>query len=180
VSLRRAAIVALLRDEVRKVDPDLPAYFVKTMDEVLAMTRWQYRVFGSMFALLASMALHLASVGLYAATAHGVTQRTQEIGIRVALGAHSGHVVWLFVRRTLVHLTIGLLVGLAGAIAVGRMLGHYHADVYAETFLVRTAPTDPIALGFVSALLIVVATTASVWPAPPAARVDPMVALRNE
>jgi putative ABC transport system permease protein len=167
----RAAIVSRLREEVRKVDPDLPGYYVLTMDELLAISRWPQRIFASVFALLAFIALLLASVGLYAVTAHGVTQRTQEIGIRVALGARSAQVVWLFVRRTFVQLLLGLAVGLAGAIAVGRLLTQY---------LVRTAPADPVALGLVSALLIVVATTASVWPARRAARVDPVVALRYE
>jgi predicted permease len=167
----RAAIVSRLREEVRKVDPDLPGYYVLTMDELLAISRWPQRIFASVFALLAFIALLLASVGLYAVTAHGVTQRTQEIGIRVALGARSPQVVWLFVRRTFVQLLLGLAVGLAGAIAVGRLLTQY---------LVRTAPADPVALGLVSALLIVVATTASVWPARRAARVDPVVALRYE
>jgi predicted permease len=166
-----ASIVSLLREEVRKVDPDLPGYYALTMDEVLGMSRWQQRVFGFMFALLAGIALLLASVGLYAVTAHGVTQRTQEIGIRVALGAQSQQVVWLFVKRTFVQVVIGLVVGLAGAVVLGRLL---------EQFLVRTAPTDPFALSIVSVLLIVVATTASLWPARRAARVDPVVALRNE
>jgi putative ABC transport system permease protein len=128
-------------------------------------------VLGSLFALLAGIALLIASVGLYAVTAQGVTQRTHEIGIRVALGARSPQVVWLFVRRTFSQVLIGLVVGLAGAIVVGRLM---------EQFLVRTAPTDPLALGVVSVLLIVVATTASVWPARRAARGDPVVALRHD
>jgi putative ABC transport system permease protein len=149
----------------------LPGYYVQTMDEVLARSRFLQSVFGAMFALLAGIALLLATVGLYAVTAHGVTQRTQEIGIRVALGAQSPQVVWLFVRRTFVQLVIGLVVGLAGAIIVGRLL---------EQLLVRTAPTDPLTLSVVSVLLIAVATAASVWPARRAARVDPVVALRFE
>ena len=120
---------------------------------------------------MAGIGLLLASVGLYAVIAHGITQRTQEIGIRVALGARSPQMVWLFVRRTFVQLAIGLVVGLAGAIVVGRLL---------EQFLVQTAPTDPLALSIVSVLLIVVSTAASVWPARRAARVDPVVALRYE
>jgi putative ABC transport system permease protein len=167
----RASIVSLLREEVRKVDPDLPGYYVLTLDEVLAMSRSAQRVFGSLFTLLAGIALLLASVGLYAVTAHGVTQRTQEIGIRIALGAQSPQVVWLFVRRTLLQLAIGLLLGLAAAIVLGRLL---------ERLLVRTAPTDPLALTIVSVLLIVLAATAIVWPARRAARVDPVVALRYE
>jgi predicted permease len=167
----RASIVSMLRQAVREVDPDLPGYYVRTMDEVLAMARWRQSVLGAIFALVAAIALLLASVGLYAVIAHGVTRRTQEIGIRVALGAQSPQVVWLVVRRTFVHVAIGLVVGLAGAIVVGRLL---------EQFLVRTAPTDPLALGLVSVLLFVVATTASVWPARRAARIDPVVALRHE
>jgi predicted permease len=177
----RASIISRLREEIRKVDPDLPGYSVRTMDEVLAMSRWPYRVFGALFALLAGIALVLASIGLYAVTAHGVTQRTQEIGIRMALGARSPQVVGLFVRRTLVQVAIGLFAGLGGAVIVGRLLAEARTlEGYAERFLVRTAPTDPLALGLVSVLLILVATAASVWPARRAARVDPVVALRYE
>jgi predicted permease len=167
----RASIVALLREAVRKVDPDVPGYDIQTMDEVLAKSRSLQTVLSAMFALLAGIALLLASVGLYAVTAHGVTQRTQEIGIGVALGAQSSQVVGLFVKRTVVQLVIGLVVGLAGAIVVGRLL---------EQFLVRTAPTDPVILSLVSMVLIVVTTAASVWPARRATRIDPVEALRSE
>ena len=166
-----ADVVKMMRGAVHQLDPALPGYFVQTMDQVAANTRWPFRIFGSMFGLLAGIALVLASVGLYALTAHGVRQRTQEIGVRIALGAGSRDVQWLFVRRTIVHLVIGLGLGLAGAIAAGRFL---------ERFLVRTAPTDPLVLTLVSLLLIVVATLASVLPARRATRVDPMVALRCE
>jgi putative ABC transport system permease protein len=167
----RASIVSLMRDTVRKVDPDLPGYYVRTIDEVSGTARWRQRVFGVMLAALAGIALVLASVGLYAVTAHGISQRTQEIGIRVALGARASQVVWLFVQRTLLQVGVGLVLGLAAAIAAGRLLSQ---------FLVRTAPTDPLALGVVSVLLIVVSTIASVWPARRAAHVDPTVALRCE
>jgi putative ABC transport system permease protein len=166
-----ADVVASMRHTVHQLDPALPGYFVQTMDEVAANTRWGFRIFGTMFASLAGIALLLASVGLYALTAHGVRQRTHEIGVRVALGARTREVLWLFVRRTLVQLVIGLGLGLAGAIVAGRFL---------ERFLVRTAPTDPLALTIVTALLIVVATLASVLPARRATQVDPMVALRCE
>lgn len=166
-----AEAVNMMREAVHAIDPVLPGYFVQTMDQVAANTRWPFRIFGSMFGLLAGIALVLASVGLYALTAHGVRQRTQEIGVRIALGAGARDVQWLFVRRTLVHLAIGLGLGLAGAIVAGRFL---------ERFLIRTAPTDPLALTLVSLLLIVVATLASVLPARRATRVDPVVALRCE
>jgi predicted permease len=167
----RAAIVTLMRDAVQKVDPTLPGYFVQTMDEIVAGTHRPFRVIGSMFGLMAAIALLLASVGLFALTAHGVAQRTQEIGVRMALGAGSRAVLWMFVKRTLVHLAIGLAIGLMGAVAAGRMLGQ---------FLVGTTPIDPIALGAVSVVLIGVATLASLLPARRATRVDPLVALRCE
>jgi ABC-type antimicrobial peptide transport system permease subunit len=141
------------------------------LDLVKASARWPIRVFGSVFGLLAAVALVISSIGLYALTAHGVTQRTAEIGVRMALGARSAQVLWLFIRRTMVQLSIGLAVGLAGAIMAGRQL---------ERFLVRTAPTDPVALGLVATLLVVVATLASLWSARRAARVDPVVALRHD
>jgi putative ABC transport system permease protein len=167
----RASIVSMLREAVRKVDPDLPGYYVRTLDEVLAMARWRQSALGFIFALVAAVALLLASVGLYAVTAHGVRQSTPEIGIRMALGARSSAVIWLFVRRTSVLVMIGSIVGLLAAMGVGRLL---------DQFLVRTAPTDPLILSVVSVLLIVVAATASVWPARRAARVDPVVALRHD
>jgi predicted permease len=165
------AAIAALRDEIRKVDPDLPGYFVQTMDQALAAGRAPYRVFGSVFGLMAAIAVVLATVGVYALTAHSVTERTHEIGIRMALGARAGEVIVLFVRRTVLHLIAGLTVGLAGAIVAGHML---------EQLLVRTPPTDPLVLGIVSILLTTVAVTASYWPARRAARVNPVRALHAE
>jgi predicted permease len=176
----RAATVARLRKEVGQVDAGLPGYAIRSMEDLLAMSQWQYRVFGSMFALLAGIALVLATVGLYAVTAHAVTQRTQEIGVRVALGAHAPQVIWLFLRGAMLQLAAGLTAGLAGAAAVGGMLQRSYADPFAQSFLVGTSPQDPLAFGVVSALLILVALAASVWPARRASQVDPVVALRHE
>jgi putative ABC transport system permease protein len=166
-----AAITPLLREAVRAVDPDLPLYFLSTMEQTLAMSRRAPRLWGGMFGLLAGIALALASVGLYAVTAHGITQRTQEIGVRMALGAQSRQVVWLFVRRTIVQLSAGLAIGLGGALLTGRLL---------QTFLVQTDARDPITLVSVAALLILVSLAACIGPARRAARVDPVVALRYE
>ncbi len=166
-----AAVVARLREEMRKVDPDLPGYWVQTLDQVVASSRWMVRIFGLMFALLACIALILASVGLYAVTAHGVVQRAHEVGVRMALGATASQVVWLFVRRTLWQIAIGLAIGLAGALVGGQYLG---------LLLTHVGPRDPMTLAVVSILLVVVAAAACFFPARRAARLDPVVALRDE
>lgn len=167
----KAAATAALRDEVAAIDPDLPLFAIQTLEEAVARSRYPNRVLGSWFITLAMIALILATVGLYALTAHGVAQRAGEIGVRMALGAQAGQVVWLFVRRTLLQLVIGLSLGIAGALAVGKLL---------STFLRDTNPRDPITLALVSVLLVVVAMVASIWPARKAARVDPVVALRAD
>jgi putative ABC transport system permease protein len=161
----------LMREEMRKLDSDMALFQVNTMDEVLAINRWFLRTFGSMFAIFAFIALVLSAVGLYAITAYSVTQRTQEIGIRMALGAEPRHVQWLFVRRGLIQLAIGLIIGMAGAFGTGRLL---------QSQLVRTSPTDPPTLVTIAAILIAVGLAACFFPARRATRLNPVVALRHE
>jgi ABC-type antimicrobial peptide transport system permease subunit len=165
------AVAATLREEVRRLDPDLPLFAVALLTDVIAQTRSPTRLIGTWFSVLALIALIVASVGLFAITAHGVVQRTQEIGVRLALGAQSGQLSWLFLRRTLLQIVLGVLVGLAGALGVSRLL---------QTYLRETSPRDPLTFGLVVALLTVVATMATLLPARRAARIDPMTALRAE
>jgi putative ABC transport system permease protein len=165
------AITTWLREDVRALDPDLPWYYVQTLDAAIAQTRDSVRMMGALFGLLAVIGVVLASVGLYALTAHGVRQRAQEIGVRMALGAQGHQVVWMFLRRTLVQLAVGVAIGLAGALSAGTLL---------QGFLVGTAPRDPLTLASICALLAIVALTAAFFPARRAARVDPVVALRYE
>ncbi len=176
-----ASATALLREEMRALDPDMPLFniphppdirsSIRTMEENLTRQRWPFRVFGTMFAAFAVIALVLSAVGLYTITAYGVTQRTQEIGVRMALGAEAPQVWWLIARRGLMHLAIGIVIGMPGALAVGRLL---------QSLLVQTTPWDPATLVGIASLLTVVAIAACYWPAQRATRLDPVVALRHE
>jgi putative ABC transport system permease protein len=166
-----ASLTSLLRDEVRAVDPDLPLYGILTMDQQLAQQRWAFRVFGTMFAIFAAIALALSAVGVYAVTAYSVAQRTQEIGVRMALGAQATQVLWLILRRSIVQMTIGLTIGIAGALGVSRLL---------SSVLFQTGSRDPVLLMAIVSLLVGVSTAACVWPARRATRLDPCSALRND
>jgi putative ABC transport system permease protein len=164
-------ITSLVREEMRAIEPDLPLFSIQTMDQLLAQQRWPFRVFGTMFAIFAVIALVLSAVGLYAVTAYSVTQRTAEIGVRMALGAQSKQVMWLVLRRALVQLAIGVPLGIAGAFGVGRLL---------QILLVQTSSRDPLTIGSIALLMITVSVAACVWPARRATRLDPVTALRYE
>jgi putative ABC transport system permease protein len=135
------------------------------------LQRWPFRVFGTMFAIFAGIALVLSAVGLYAVTAYSVTQRTAEIGVRTALGAQPDDVMWLLLRRSLVQLGIGLPLGIAGAFGVGRLL---------QSALMQTSTRDPVTIGSIATLMIAVSIAACVRPARRAMRLDPVKALRYE
>ncbi|MCH8811244.1 MAG: ABC transporter permease [Gemmatimonadetes bacterium] len=170
-SANPGSAMPLVREAMSAVQPDLPLFNIMTMDVYLAEQRWPFRVFGLMFSVFAGVALILSAVGLYSVTAHSVTQRTQEIGIRVAHGAQPRQVTWLVLRRALIQLAIGLPIGLLGAVLVGWAL---------QGLVVQTSPIDPLTLGTIVAVLAVVAVVACILPAQRAARLDPMVAFRVE
>jgi predicted permease len=166
-----SAMMNSLREAVRTVDPDQPLFNLRTMEAELARSRWPWRVFGSLFVIFAVIALVLAAVGIYAVTSYSVAQRTQEIGVRVALGAQHGQVSWLILRRGLVQLGIGLVLGL---------IGSYFASGVLESLVIQMQPTDPITFVSISVLLLVVTIAACLLPARRATRLDPVVALRAE
>lgn len=164
-------LTQVLRDQVRALDTDIPLVNIQKMDQSIARERWTFRVFGTMFAAFALIALLLAAIGLYAVTAHSVKQRTQEIGVRVALGAPPARVIWLFLRRALIHVGIGLAIGLGGAIAVSRLL---------RSLLVGPTGSDAITYATIVVLTVAVSIVACVWPARRATQLDPVAALRND
>jgi ABC-type antimicrobial peptide transport system permease subunit len=163
----------ILREEVRAIDADLPLFGIRTMDDNLAQQRWPFRIFGTMFGIFAIIALVLSAVGLYAVTAYAVSQRTQEIGIRMALGAQSNEVSWLFLRRSMIQLAIGLTLGIAGAFGVGTLFQQ-------TQLLVQNKAGDPITIGGIALLLLVVASAACFVPAKRATKLDPLIALRRD
>jgi predicted permease len=163
--------VGIVREEVRALDPELPVFAVMEMDVLLSQSRWPNRIFSVLFAVLAFIALALATVGLYAVVAQGVAQRVQEIGVRMAFGAGARHIAWLVGRNAAFPMALGLALGLCGALAVGSVL---------KSFLVRTSPNDPMVLLVMAGFLLLVATGSCWIPARRATRLDPVSALRHE
>ena len=161
-----AAASATLRKEVRAMDSALPLFAIETLDQAQARGRLPARLISTWFGSLAIAALLLTAVGVFAITAHGVAQRTEEIGIRMALGADGAAVVWLFMRRTLRQLVLAIVLGLAGSLALGRLIQVGQHDAMTLTIVV-------VVLGSVTLL-------ATLLPARRAARVDPLVAIRCE
>jgi putative ABC transport system permease protein len=141
------------------------------MNEFLARSRWPYRVFGSMFAIFAVIALVLSAVGIYAVTAYSVTQRRQEIGVRMALGAHPRQVSWLILRRALIQLSLGLALGLALAWPTTTVL---------QSLVVQIPTHDPVTFSAIIGVLVLTTLTACLIPARRATRLDPLTALRSD
>ena len=156
---------------VRGLDPEVPVGRIWTLDGVLGQTLFIPRMIGSLLGAFAWVALVLSAVGLYGVTAYAVTQRTQEIGVRMALGAQASQVRWMVLRRGLAQLGAGFGLGLWGALTVGRLF---------EAWLADTPPNDPVTQAAVAILLGGVSVAACVWPARRAARLDPVAALRHE
>ncbi len=166
-----SALHGAIRDAIRAADPVLPVYEVMTMEEVRRLSFWQYGLFGWMFGVFGVVALILAAIGVYGVISYGVAQRTQEFGVRLALGAQRTDVLRMVVRHGLMLSGIGIVVGIIGALGVTRLIG---------SLLVNVTPTDPVSFGGVSLFLALVALAASLIPAHRATAVDPIVALRAE
>jgi putative ABC transport system permease protein len=165
------ALAQGIRTAVREVDPSLPVYGLRTMSEVVGRSMVQPRFLSLLLATFSVIALFLAAIGIYGVMAYSVAQRTQEIGVRMALGAQRLHVLRLVFGQGFVLLAIGTLIGLGGAFALTRVM---------HNLLFGITPTDPLTYAAVVALLAAVALLACYIPARRATKVDPLVALRYE
>ena len=163
-----AAFATTLRREVQAIDKDQPIYNVRTMDDVVMNSLGTRRVSMQLFAVFAGAALLLAAIGIYGVLAYSVTQRTQEIGIRMALGAQKSDVLGLVIRQGMTLTVIGIAVGLVGAFALTRLIA---------SLLFGVAATDPLTFTAIPLLLLFVALVACYLPARRAARLDPKSAL---
>jgi predicted permease len=166
-----ASVVEGVHAEIRRVAPDLPIQSTVTMDEAVAASVAPPRFRMLLLALFATTAMLIAMCGIYGLMDYAVTQRRREIGVRMALGAERQDVLRLVLTRALRIVVGGLIVGLAGAAAVTRVL---------QTFLFGVTPTDPIAFTIVTLLLMTVGLMAAWLPARRATRIDPCAALRAE
>jgi len=165
------AQVSALRSTLASIDPNVPIYDIRTVDELLSTSLGSRRFTMFLLGTFAAVALLLACVGLFGVMAYLVSQRTHEIGVRLALGARPGDVFRLIIGRGMALASVGSVLGLAGAWAIGRFL---------ESMLYQIKPTDPITLASAPVLLLAVALLACYVPARRAMKVDPMVALRYE
>jgi putative ABC transport system permease protein len=170
-SVEPGSIAAALRQQVWAIDKDQPVFDVRTMEEVRSGSVAIYSFSSVMLGIFAGVALLLAAVGIYGVMAFAVTQRTQEIGIRMALGARTADVMKLVVKNGMKLALLGLVIGLAGSWALTRFM---------EKLLVGVRPTDLLTFSLVSLCLLVAAFIACYLPARRAAKVDPLVALRYE
>ena len=160
-----------VRRAVRTVDADLPIYSVLSMQGAIKRGTWFYKVFGTLFIVFGAAALFMASVGLYGVLSFSVSRRTQEMGIRMALGATARDVIKLVLRQGLVQLGVGLAIGLAMAFGLSNIVAFIMFDVQ---------PRDPMVFGSIVVVITLVGLLASFVPARRATRVDPMEALRYE
>jgi putative ABC transport system permease protein len=163
--------VNLVRDAVRSVDPDQPVSGVSNMEELLSKSVGQRRLSMMLLSLFSGIALVLASIGIYGVMSYSVTQRSRELGVRIALGADRGDVLRLVLRQGMRLALLGIGIGLAAALALTRLI---------ESQLYGVAATDPLTFALVAGVLAATALVANLIPAVRAMRMDPAVVLREE
>jgi len=160
-----------VRREIQAVDADVPIFNLWTMEERLQRNYGFQEFIGTVFVIFAGIALLLASVGLYAVMANAVNQRTQEIGVRMAMGATGRNILRLVFAQGMRQVAMGLVIGLVGALGLTRVL---------RSVLTQVSPNDPGTFGAVSLVLILAAGVGCFIPARRAMSVDPVIALYHE
>jgi putative ABC transport system permease protein len=170
-TLAPEAVTATVRRELAQIDRDIPIYNVRTMKTYMAQDIEQPRLSLVLLSGLGGIALLLALIGIYGVVSYSVAQRTQEIGVRMALGATRKSVFHLVVGHTMALVAAGIVLGVAGGLALGSVM---------RTLLYQVSARDPWTFAAIAALLAVVGLAASIVPARRATRVDPLVALRTE
>jgi predicted permease len=165
------ALATAVRQAVREADARIPVSSFNTETRQIEQTIWQERTFATLCTSFALLAVAIAGVGLYGMMAYSVARRTNEIGIRMALGARRGTLLGMVLREVLGMTAVGLAIGLAATLATTRFL---------ESFLFRMKPNDPLALAAAAAFLLFAALAAGYLPARRASRIDPWIALRDE
>jgi putative ABC transport system permease protein len=170
-SLEPAALTPMLRKEIAALDSDLPVTLIKTMGNRFGDATWRTRLSADLLGLFAGLALLLAAVGLYGVMAQAVEQRTREIGVRMALGAERRNIFVLVIGRAFAIAIVGIAAGIGLSLMSMRFL---------DTLLYDVKPNDPMTLGVLAAVLLVVSLLASYVPARRATRVDPLTSLRAE
>jgi predicted permease len=165
------SVMGAVREAIRASDPSIPVFQPLAMEKIRELSFWQYKLFGAMFGTFGAIALFLAAIGVYGVISYGVSQRTREIGVRVALGAQSGDVMRLVVQQGMVLAGIGIALGLVGAFGVTRVVA---------SLLIGVSAQDPASFLAVSAFLAGVALIASAVPARRATGVDPIISLRAD
>ncbi len=166
-----ASLAGPVRQMINQIDDKLPVFGVTTMDEQIRDKLTQERMIAQLVSFFGALALILACIGLYGVMAHGVARRTNEIGIRMALGAQGGNIAWMVLRETLLLVVVGLALGVPAALLAGRLV---------SSQLFELKGTDPLTLIAAALVLTVVAMLAGYIPARRASRVDPLTALRYE
>jgi putative ABC transport system permease protein len=166
-----AALQAVIRAAVAEVDKDQPISFFATLETNVAQSLGAQRIVASLTTVFAALAFAISVVGLYSVLAYAVSQRTPELGIRMALGAQPGQVIRLVMRNGLELVAIGLALGLAAAAGAGRMI---------QTLLFNVQPLEPVVYGGVAVVFALVAALACLLPSWRASRIDPLVALRAD
>jgi putative ABC transport system permease protein len=165
------ALVPLVRDLVRQMDGEAPMYNVSTLEQIVSNSITLPRLYAVLLAIFAAIAAGLAAIGIYGVIGYSVTQRTREIGVRMALGARRAQVIGLVLGEGFVWTAAGIALGLAGAAALSR---------YLASLLFGVTPLDAPTFAAVAAAFAAVATMAAYVPARRAATVDPSIALRCE